>query len=254
MPVSRTGKGSLSLLRRLGAVLAIATLTLFSACTRTDDPPPSPPGLALPSGSNAAAPHAAQKSPRGQPGVAITTDKRRPTWAELTAAQQQTLAPLAAEWNGLGPIRKKKWLEIADRYAKMPPDEQERLQTRMREWVQLTPEQRRIARESYSRAKKLDSEQKSAKWDHYQSLPEEEKQKLASKAEKKKNVVNLPRASTGSNKPMPAKPGSPVLPSAPLETSTAAASGTSSTTASAPEQPVESPVDALGGPLSYVPK
>lgn len=254
MPVRPTGAASLALWRRLATMLGVATLILLSACTRSDDASTVSPGAPLPSGPNLVAPQAAQQTLRRQPGVAASTDKRRPTWTELTAQQQQTLAPLAAEWHELGQIRKKKWLEIADRYAKMPPAEQERLQTRMREWVQLTPEQRRIARESYTRAKKLDAEQKSAKWDQYQSLPEEEKQKLASKAEKKKNVANLPRASSGRNKAMPATLPTPVLPSPALETSPATAPGPASMTTAAPQLPVEAPVDALGGPLFYSPK
>ncbi len=121
----------------------------------------------------------------------------------------------------MGPIRRKKWLEIAAKYEKMTPAEQERLQARMREWVQLTPEQRRTARDSYARAKKLDSGQKSARWEQYQSLPEEEKQKLADKAKTKKNVVNLPRPKSGRDTAGPAQATAPVLPSAPMETSVA---------------------------------
>ena len=32
----------------------------------------------------------------------------KPLWSELTSTQQQALAPLAAEWDKLEPIRKKK--------------------------------------------------------------------------------------------------------------------------------------------------
>jgi hypothetical protein len=72
----------------------------------------------------------------------------KPSWAELGPEQQKALAPLAGEWDKLDSFRKKKWLEIGDRYTKMKPEEQQRMQERMREWVKLTPEQRRIARES----------------------------------------------------------------------------------------------------------
>ncbi|MFD2272905.1 DUF3106 domain-containing protein [Undibacterium arcticum] len=77
----------------------------------------------------------------------------------MTSAQQTALAPLAAEWDKLDPIRKqKKWLEISNKYSSMKPDDQQRLQERMHEWVKLTPEQRRVAREKFfSRAKKTES-------------------------------------------------------------------------------------------------
>lgn len=113
-------------------------------------------------------------------------------WTELSPAQQQALAPLAAEWDKIDDVRKKKWLEIGDKYASMKPDEQQRLQERMREWAKLTPEQRRIARESYVRAKKLNRDQRTAKWQEYQQLPEEQKKKLAADAANKKHVANLP--------------------------------------------------------------
>ena len=39
-----------------------------------------------------------------------------PAWSELKPAQQQVLAPLASEWEKLDATRRKKWVEIADRY------------------------------------------------------------------------------------------------------------------------------------------
>ena len=63
---------------------------------------------------------------------------------------------------------------------------------KMREWVRMTPEERRVVRENYTRAKKIDPSQKSEQWEKYQQLPEEEKQKLAAEAQAKKQVTNLP--------------------------------------------------------------
>lgn len=197
-----------ALLRSAGRMLGIAALALLAACSRGDDPAAAGSKTAPPPGQSITLPALQGAQPTGE---------KRPRWVELTPAQRQALAPLAAEWDQLDAIRKKKWLEIAARYAQMGQEEQQRLQDRMREWAKLTPEQRRVARESYARAKKLDAGQKSAKWELYQSLPEEEKQKLAAKAEKKKNVVNLPRARVDLDKPAPTKSAPPVLPSAPAE-------------------------------------
>ena len=116
----------------------------------------------------------------------------KPLWADLTPAQRQALAPLATEWDTMGDIRKKKWLEIGNKFSTMKPDEQRRMQERIRDWAKLTPEQRHIARESYARAKKLNRDQKSAHWQQYQQLPEEQKKKLAADAASKKHVANLP--------------------------------------------------------------
>jgi hypothetical protein len=48
-----------------------------------------------------------------------------PTWAELSPADQQVLAPLAPDWDKLEVQRKQKWLSIAKRYSTMPPPEQQ---------------------------------------------------------------------------------------------------------------------------------
>ncbi len=84
----------------------------------------------------------------------------RPYWVELTVAQRDALKPLADDWERLDLQTKKKWVEIANRYPGMQPDEQVRTQQRMREWAQLTPEQRRTARDSFARIRALPPEQR----------------------------------------------------------------------------------------------
>ncbi|MEO6918981.1 MAG: DUF3106 domain-containing protein [Collimonas sp.] len=128
-----------------------------------------------------------------------------PNWVELTALQQHILEPLAPDWDKLKPATRKKWLEISGRYVKMTPAEQERLQARMRGWVTLTPEQRRIARENYARANKLDTEQRALRWQQYQQLSDEQKKELAEQATPRhKRVTTMPP--TTLNKPKPAAP------------------------------------------------
>lgn len=116
----------------------------------------------------------------------------KPRWADLSPTQKQALAPLESEWDNLDTFRKNKWLVIGNKFASMKPDEQQRVQDRMRDWVRLTPEQRRMARENYLRAQKLKPDQKSAQWEQYQQLPEEQKKKLAADAAGKKHVATLP--------------------------------------------------------------
>jgi hypothetical protein len=127
------------------------------------------------------------------PAPAATAQKpAKPLWSDLTPAQQQALAPLAEEWDKLEAFRKNKWLAIGNKFGSMKPDEQQRMQERMRDWVVLTPEQRRVARENYVRAKTLKPDQKSVQWEQYQQLPEEQKKKLAEDARSKKQVTTLP--------------------------------------------------------------
>jgi len=105
----------------------------------------------------------------------------KPSWAELAPAQQTILAPLAKEWDSMDSARRRNWLRIAERYPKMKPTEQQRLQKRMRDWAQLTPAQRQAARENYLRLRKLSAEQRKQiqeSWELYQnetvSAPESE--------------------------------------------------------------------------------
>lgn len=143
----------------------------------------------------------------------------KPLWAELSAAQKQALAPLQTEWDAMPALRKKKWLEIAQRYATLKPEEQVRMQERMREWVKLTPEQRMAARENYAKTTKLNAEQKSTQWQQYQQLSEEEKKRLADEHSKKKSVTNLQPATIKNPQPLtPIKLGpKPTTAAAPIE-------------------------------------
>jgi hypothetical protein len=126
------------------------------------------------------------------------------------------LTPLAAQWDTLSSGHKKKWLEIADKYSSMKPDEQLRLQKRMEEWAKLTPQQRRVARESYVRAKKLNPSEKTAHWQQYQQLPEDQKKKLAAEAASKKRVTALTPPSAQSSGKVTPPPKSTLKSTAPL--------------------------------------
>lgn len=157
-------------------------------------PPPTAAAVARP--ATPASPASAEKLP----------------WHKLTRAQQTALQPLAGEWNRLDAPRKQKWLDIANRYASMKPGEQARVQERMRDWVKLTPEQRRQVRENYARTKKIDPGQKSAQWQQYQQLSDEQKQQLAIEASAKKPLNRVPAVDSTTRKAplsMPALPAPP---------------------------------------------
>lgn len=123
-----------------------------------------------------AAPVAAQP-----PTTVVIGTPPQPGWSLLSAQQKAILAPLATEWDKLDNVRRKKWLAIAERYPGMRPEEQRRMQDRMREWANLTPEQRAKVRDSYKDFNQLPAEQKQAvkqKWEAYSNLPPEEQQRM----------------------------------------------------------------------------
>ena len=75
--------------------------------------------------------------------------------------------------------RKVKWLEVANRFPAMPAADQQRVQERMAEWARMTPAERGRARLSFQESKLLSPEQKQARWEAYQALPDEERKALA---------------------------------------------------------------------------
>jgi len=164
-----------------------------------------------------------------------------PTWAELSPVNQRILEPLQPLWNTLPEFNRRKWLRIAERYPKFSPEEQARLQTRMAEWVKLTPQQRRLARENYQITRSLPPEKKAEAWDKYQQLPEDQKKKLAAA----EHVPHRPGA-------VSALPSSKHLPSdtsrqirqdrkAASEAAARATAGNAPAATPAPPPPVEAP-------------
>lgn len=112
-----------------------------------------------------------------------------PSWASLTPAQKECLAPLQPEWDRLDSALKGKWLEIAARYPKLSPEHQQRLRERMVAWTRLSPAERQKARIGFQHAGDLRSEEQAsrlqAKWEAYQALSPEMRQRLAERAAEK---------------------------------------------------------------------
>ena len=103
----------------------------------------------------------------------------RPLWMDSAESQQQALAPLAQLWPTMTEPHKRKWLAVSQNFGQLTSDEQATVQGRMREWAALSPQQRAAARLNYADAKQLLQEDKKAKWEAYQALSPEAKQKLA---------------------------------------------------------------------------
>ena len=113
------------------------------------------------------------------PNKAESFHEAGPKWAELNAEQKLILQPLQNLWPTLEENRKRKWLAIAKNFPTLSPQAQATAQERMREWAALTPAQRYQARLHFAQAQHWSTDEKLAKWEAYQALNEEEKNKLS---------------------------------------------------------------------------
>jgi len=128
-----------------------------------------------------AAPAAMATNGSSPAATAAKADAGGPTWAELSPSHRQVLGPLANDWNGLDSRSKERWIDVAGRFPKMPPDEQKRATQRMGEWAHMTVQQRTQARTVFQETRGLSKEVREARWKAYQALPEERKRELAAK-------------------------------------------------------------------------
>jgi len=139
------------------------------------------------------------KTPASRPSIKYDT----PSWAQLSSDQKEALSPLAADWDKYDPLRKKKWLEIAARYKDLSPEGQQRLHQRMPELARLTAEQRKTARENFTRAYELPPEKRRVLTQKFQDLPEDKKRELAEQAHKKPAPAPRRPGANGASKPPP---------------------------------------------------
>lgn len=122
------------------------------------------------------------------PTTAVIGTPPQPSWSQLSVDQRAVLSPLGNEWDKMEFVRRKKWLLIAERFQTMKPEEQRRVQERMREWVLMTPEQRAKVRDSYKEFSQLPEERKQIvkqKWEAYSNMTGDEKARLKSDKETK---------------------------------------------------------------------
>lgn len=192
----------------LGLVLALISL---GAWAQTASTPQQPAAAPVPM-------TAAVKKP----------DPKASGWSRLGAAEQQALAPLAGSWNGMSVAQQRKWLEVSRNFSSLPAAEQGKMQQRMREWAALSPQERAQARLNFGKtaevARELSPAEKLAKWQAYQALPAEQRQKLAEQSKAK------PQGAAPAVQPVPTQKLA-VLP--PLSTAKAT-------------KPAESPAEPLG--------
>jgi hypothetical protein len=129
------------------------------------------------------------------------------------------------------PESRKKWVQVANLYPKMSEADQQRLQSRMTSWSNLSQKDRRLARENYLSSLKFPAEKKAEAWSAYQKLSDEQKKKLA-QAEVNKKKPTAASAPTLQQHPITQK--SSLAPTLPV-------SSTPATEAPAPSASPDSP-------------
>lgn len=132
----------------------------------------------------------------GNQGKTTSILEKKPdgSWEGLKPEQQKILAPLESDWDYMLPESRKKWMQVANLYPKMSAVDQQRLQSRMTSWSNLSQKDRRLARENYLSSLKFPAEKKAEAWSAYQKLSDEQKKKLAQTEtnKKKPTAVNAP--------------------------------------------------------------
>ena len=157
-----------------------------------------------------------------------TTPEKKPdgTWEGLKPSQQKILAPLESDWDYMSPDSRKKWIQVSNIYPKMSTQDQERLQSRMASWSNLSQKDRRLARDNYLSSLKFPAEKKAEAWNAYQKLSDDQKNKLAeSEVKKKPTAANAPTLQQH-----PIKQNPTLTPSAPVEASAPSGNAESNTT------------------------
>ncbi|MCZ2496688.1 DUF3106 domain-containing protein [Xylophilus sp. Kf1] len=132
---------------------------------------------------------AAEATTPTSPSMAPAT---RPAWGELTAGQRTALAPLYPHWDTLSENHKRKWIAISRNFDHWSADEQGKLHGRMSAWAGLSTVQRDQARLNYAEARKVNVDEKKARWEAYQALSDEQRDKLAASTAPKRPGVAAP--------------------------------------------------------------
>jgi len=156
-----------NVLRTMGVVGLGAALTMNVAAQTALA---NPTGVSLPT------------APPGNPPESVTkvpTLSTSSSWGQLTPTQRQALAPLGAQWSALTTQQQAKWINLSKNFNKLTVEAQITMHSRMADWVDLSPQQRNLARLNFNQFQNLPSEDKKAKWEAYQALPKEEKRLLS---------------------------------------------------------------------------
>lgn len=181
------------------ALAAFVAVAVFGFNKTKDSPPPP--------AATEVAPQATPAPPSRPPqDLAATTS---PSWSSLSAAQKKALLPLAKGWDTIPSRQKKRWLVLVEGFEQKSDTERALMHSRMAEWAALTPVQRNQARLNFATIQDVPASNRTAKWEEYQALSEEEKKKLANSAHKP------PKGGAVAVKPIPTEKLTPLPPPKP---------------------------------------
>lgn len=155
------------LMRLCGSSLLCSALLMPWLARAQQVPQPLPPTAAQPS------------TPPLKPAAATAHVRPSAQWLQLSARERTALAPLAEHWGSISETQRSKWLAIARNFDQLPASEQQLMQTRMKEWVALSPVQRNQARLNFNSVQSVSRDEKKNRWEAYQNLSDEEKRKLS---------------------------------------------------------------------------
>ena len=101
------------------------------------------------------------------------------SWVALTPSQQSALAPLQQQWASLDVNRRQQWIAVAERVRALPAEDRARLTDRMLNWVDLPASERSATRLQFQQAQAWSAQERSTRWDEYQSLHPDARKILA---------------------------------------------------------------------------
>ncbi|MCO5121218.1 MAG: DUF3106 domain-containing protein [Burkholderiaceae bacterium] len=113
------------------------------------------------------------------PAVAQSTGGNpAPGWSMLDADQKNLLAPFSDQWDRWADGERRAWLALASRFPTMRPAEQLRARERIRQWAELDPQEREIARANFGMARRMPEHQRVEQWQRYRSMTPEQRSVL----------------------------------------------------------------------------
>lgn len=251
--------------RRLSLAVACGAFASGATTASAQDAAASAP---VDGGVKTTAPRASAQARSVAPTTPSGTLISSQNWASLSASQKEALAPLSKEWDQLDGARKGKWLEIAARYPTLPAEHQQRLRERMVEWTRMSPSERQRARIGYQHANELRLPEQETKmrekWDAYQALPPEKRQRLVERAAEKASAAGRDAAPAPTRAkapiqrtPLTATTGPTIvqaLPGATTVLMTQRAEPPLPGARAAPGRPIRSPHDAKLDPDTLLPR
>ncbi|RZL35565.1 MAG: DUF3106 domain-containing protein [Rubrivivax sp.] len=164
----------------MALLLSAAGFSAFAQAADAASAPAADAGAAMP--SSPAAQAAVRPRVLTKPVAPAALSVPPATWSGLTPKQQALLAPLERDWQEISDTQRSKWLSATPTLATMSGEEIKRVHDRIRDWTMLSGSERSTARIGFQVSRQLTPEQRQARWEAYQALPEEERKALAERA------------------------------------------------------------------------